>query len=449
MVRKFEDYIHQHNICNKEQKILLAISGGIDSVVMLHLFIQAGYNCTIAHCNFKLRGKEADHDESFVVSLAAKYKLELHNISFDTKEYAKLNGISIEMAARTLRYNWFEQIRIKTNCEFIATAHHQNDVVETFLMNIARGTGIRGLSGIKEKNDRQIIRPMLFAMRKDIEEYCNLNKLEFCSDSTNSQTRYVRNKFRHLIIPFFEEINPSFNQTIIRNIQRFRDIETIYLQDIEAKKSQCIEQKNADFYIHIPQLELLSPLKTYLLEFLRPFDFSNDLVDDILENLHHTSGRQFFSSTHRLIKDRNYLIVTELTKLNDECEYQIDENIQSIFHPINLEISKLENNHEFNIPINNQLACLDADKVIFPLTLRKWQKGDFFFPLGMKNKKKLSDFFNDNKFSLLDKENCWLLCSQNEIVWIVGYRIDNRFRISNETKNILQINWLKNSNVKD
>ncbi len=438
MLKRFVEYVKQNRIIDKNEKTLLAVSGGIDSVVMLNLFTKAGFKCAIAHCNFHLRNKEYDADDQFVSQLAQRYNVDYYKIDFDTKNYAQEHGVSVEMAARTLRYEWFEKIRIESKSAYIATAHHQNDVVETFFMNLARGTGIRGLSGIKIKNERHIIRPMLFAQRKDIEEYCHLENLEYRIDSTNSQTKYVRNKFRHLILPFFEEVNPSFNQTVIRNVERFRDIEQIYLSEIHNKQQSCVSERNGAIYIDIEKLVELNPIKPYLLEFLRPYNFTYDLIEEIIPHLGDISGKQFFSSSHRLIKDRHELIITKLNTAV-EIEVQIKENEIVIEKPIKLAISRLDKSEEFSFSKKNEIACFDLDKVSFPLTLRKWKIGDHFFPLGMKNKKKLSDFFNDNKFSILDKENTWLLISNDQIMWIVGKRIDNRFKITEETKRILQI----------
>lgn len=437
MIREFQNFIDKNQLFDRKQKILLTVSGGIDSISMLHLFHKAGIDIGVAHCNFKLRGEESDEDEIFVRNMAAMLAVPFHVIRFNTREYARQEGISIEMAARDLRYKWFEEIRVQYKYDYIATAHNLNDVVETFFLNIVRGTGIKGLTGIKPKSNH-LIRPMLFASRRQIEAYCLENDLHFREDSSNASVKFSRNKIRHLILPVLEKINPNFLQTAVENIQRLSETEQIYFSKVgEVKKQVCFE-KEGSFYIDLTKMKEIEPQSSYLYEFLAPFNFSRDNVAEIVEAMDGISGKQFFSSTHRLLKDRDYLIITGIKKQED-LKYYIDEGMTQINGPVKLKLRVIKNEEGFKLPLNSQIACLDYDRITFPLILRHWQKGDYFRPLGMKDIKKLSDYFIDNKLSLIEKEQAWLLTSENKIVWIVGRRLDDRYKITDRTRNILVV----------
>lgn len=435
MLTKFKDFIANNNLFNEHEEILLAVSGGIDSCVMADLFIKGNINCGIAHCNFKLRDKDSDLDEEFVEQIAAKNNLPFYTTSFDTETYAKNNGISIQMAARELRYHWFEHIRQQDNFAYIAIAHNSNDIVETFLMNLTRGTGIKGLTGIASKNDN-IIRPLLFASRNEIIQYSIDNNINFREDSSNSVTKYTRNKIRHNIIPVFNEINPNFNHTILENIQRLKSVEKIYHKDIAQKAKLVVSKMNNNTLIEISELLKLDDYRNYLYEFLQPYNFSNLVLNDIESSLNKTSGKVFYSSTHKLLKDREHLIITKLTD-ESHVKYYIDEDIDIIAKPINISIRKDFKDDNFVVPKQSDIACLDIDKLDFPLIIRKWERGDYFMPLGMTQLKKISDFFIDSKMSIYEKENTWLLLSGNKIVWIIGKRIDERFKITDNTKNVV------------
>ncbi|MFA6925199.1 MAG: tRNA lysidine(34) synthetase TilS [Bacteroidales bacterium] len=435
MLKLFTEFIKKENLFEKNDKIILAVSGGIDSIVMCDLFYNAEFNFSIAHCNFGLRGQESDMDELFVQQTAHKYKVSFFSELFETKKYSEENKISIQMAARELRYGWFNWLTETTNYKYVAIAHHFDDVVETFFINILRGTGISGLHGIATKN-KKIIRPLLFAKRKDIEEYVLKNKLKFREDSSNNENKYVRNKIRHDIIPVFKKIHPEFDNTIKSNIERVKDVEEIYKNEIEkVRKNLLIINKNY-ISISIEELKKVNPLRTYLYELLSPFNFNFSNIQNIIENLDDISGKQFLSSTHRLIKDRSELIIT---KINDEQknEYLINLDDTLIEVPLKISISKAAFNKNAEILKNKNIATFDADKLSFPLKIRKWENGDYFYPFGMKNRKKLSDFFIDEKFSLVEKENTWVICSENKIAWLAGHRIDDRFRVDDKTKNIV------------
>ncbi len=439
MLIEFIKYCQKEKLFKPVDKILLAVSGGVDSVVMCELFYLAGYKFGIAHCNFKLRGKESDEDEKFVRDLANKYKAKFYLKTFETNKYAVSNGISIQMAARELRYIWFEELLKSENYKYVAAAHHSDDQIETFFINILRGTGIAGLHGILPKQNN-IIHPLLFSNRKRIEDFRKKNNLKFREDSSNKSEKYLRNKIRHSIIPLLKDINPEFEQIINKNIERFRETEKIYAGHIEREKNKIIEIQEDKIVFPIKKLKKSDSLSTYLYEFLYPYNFSFNVIEDIVAALDDISGKQFFSPTHRLIKDREELIITP-QKHQDHSVEQYIVNEESIDEPINLKIDKVFSVRDFKIPQSNNIACLDHEKLKFPLILKKWKEGDYFYPLGLNSRKKLSDFFIDRKFSLLDKENAWLLCSGNKIVWIVGFRIDNRFKITKRTKKIFQIEY--------
>ncbi|NOQ24335.1 MAG: tRNA lysidine(34) synthetase TilS [Bacteroidales bacterium] len=437
MQKDFQQFIDSNKLCSNNNRLLLGISGGIDSICMFHLFRQLEFPIGIAHCNFQLRGSESDQDEVFVRNLANQYDIPFFTIRFDTKELAESKGISIQMAARELRYSWFEEIRDKYSYDYITIAHNRDDVVETFLINLTRGSGIKGFTGIKPKSGN-IIRPLLYASRNEIVEYINKQNFKYREDSSNKSVKYSRNLIRHEIIPLFEKINSSFRETVIENISKLKDTETIYNTSIDNTKNSILRIEDQKMLISLEKLNHLNPLSSYLFEILKPYGFSGAQSLDIIDSLEGISGKQFFSATHRLIKDRNDLIIEEIQQIQNKI-YYIDQEAENITSPINLNITKQELNDEFKIIKSNNIGFFDLDKIEFPLILRKWKKGDYFMPLGMTNLKKLSDFFIDNKLSLIDKENTWILENCNKIIWIVGQRIDERFKISDKTTNILKI----------
>ena len=436
MLGRFTSFITGNNLCSENDKILLAVSGGIDSIVMLDLFVKAGYICAIANCNFNLRGEESDQDLLFVKKLSEEHNIPFFTTSFNTGEYADNNRISIQMAARLLRYEWFEEIRINSNYDKISTAHNKNDIIETFLINLIRGTGIRGLTGIPVRSDH-IIRPLLCFTREEIEKYSDETSLQWREDSSNSQTRYARNKIRHLIIPALKELNPSIVNTMTDNTNRLKEVEDIYLHSLEKARKNLVVRESDHSWISVNELKKLTPLYTWTYELVKDFDFSPHIVKDIVKNMDAESGRQFFSSTHRLVKDRNKLIIHPL-KDTENKRFYIEDPSQDTEEPVRLELNILPPAGMDEIPADQSVAWFDLDLLEFPLMIRKWEPGDYFMPLGMKNMKKLSDFFIDNKFSLPEKENTWLLISGNKIAWIIGKRIDERFRISEDTRRILQ-----------
>jgi len=443
MLEKLKQYVKEHKLFNPDEPILLATSGGVDSMVMAELFHQAGYNFAIAHCNFNLRGSESNQDEAFVASMAKTYKVRFFVKQFKTREYAGFNKVSVQMACRTLRYDWFEELLQTEGYKSIATAHHLDDQIETFFINILRGTGIGGLHGILPVRAK-IIHPMMFAYRRQIEEFAMDEAVAFREDSSNRTSKYVRNKIRHDLIPLLGEINPEFRKTITDTIDRIRETELLLDKHLEALATDLIKDEEGVLKIEIKKLRTLEPVDLYLYELLQPYNFNRPVCIEIANSLDEIPGKQFFSGTHRLLKDREVLIITE-TDLEDNvtvAETPIEEFATEVTKPIRLRLSSISNSPDLKIPKSGSIVMLDAAKIKYPLKLRKWMDGDSFIPYGMTNNKKLSDYFIDNKFSIVEKENAWLLISGNSIAWLVGNRIANPFRITNDTKNILKIELL-------
>lgn len=420
----------------KKSKLLIAISGGLDSVVLTHLCHKANLDFALAHCNFNLRAKESDADEAFVLDLAETLERELFIQNFDTKTYATTQRLSIQMAARELRYEWFQEIAAKLHFDYILTAHHADDNLETLLINLTRGTGIDGLTGIPEVNDN-IVRPLLKFSRDAIESYTKKEQLKWREDSSNASTKYLRNKLRHEVIPVLKEINPQLLQNIERTICHLNDTADIVEESVGAVLKRAI--KNIDAHAVVYNVEAFIKLnnpKAYLFEVFKDYGFSE--WNDVENLLKAQSGKQVFSATHKLLKDRNTLILTPLTTKVSRDEISIsleDKAIETARGYLYFDAVEDISSHTKNE------IYVDAKTLNFPLIVRHWKKGDYFCPLGMKGKKKLSKFFKDEKLSLLDKENCLLLCSQNEIVWVINYRADERFKVTKQTKKILKISF--------
>lgn len=434
MQEQFVQNIEAKKLIRTGQKVLLAVSGGIDSMVLMHLFENSGYDYGIVHCNFQLRGEESDGDEIFV-----REQVQMHGIpsffkTFDTKEYARLNGISIEMAARELRYNYFEEIRRKYNYDLIATAHHQDDLIETFFLNLSRKTGIKGLTGIKDKSG-SLIRPMLFAGRQEIEAYAAKHYIEYREDSSNNEVVFQRNFLRHKILPLFSELNPTFNKNLLASIDNLRDAEEVYTSVLNRDKQLVLTESDGIIQIDIEALRTTEFPRLLLLEVLSPLHFNSSVVEEVYHSLNAESGKQFFSKTHRLVKDRDQLFISELKEYEEKI-YYIEEGDVELFEPFGIIIEKVDFD-DFDIIKKSNVACIDLKAVQFPLLIRKWKQGDYFQPLGMTGIKKVSDFLIDRKVPLHEKENVWLLCSGKKIVWIMGLRLDERFKVASDTKKVL------------
>jgi tRNA(Ile)-lysidine synthase len=429
------DFILKERLIAKDEKVLLAVSGGIDSVVMCHLFAQTDYSFGIAHCNFRLRGKESDGDALFVEGLAKQFAVPFYLKNCDASDYAKENKISIQMAARDLRFAWFEELCRTERYAVYATAHHIDDAIETYFINQIRGTGIAGLHGLLPKNGK-LIHPLLYTTRKEIDSYIKKNKLSYREDSSNKSTKYLRNSLRHNIMPVLEDIRPTYRDILIQNMQRFSTAESIYLQKIDEEKQKVCSYKEDKLTISIRALVALSNTSTYLYEFIKPYGFVFSQAEEIVESIKNGQpGAQFISNTHVLLRDRDDLILAE----NQEYRSAIIEiwtEKGEINSPINL---KWETVNDAIFEIASPMAFLDFDKLKFPLKLRNWEQGDAFYPLGMQGKKMLSDFFIDLKLNRFEKENTYLLLSGQDIVWVVGIRIDNRYRISADTKRTFKL----------
>ncbi len=428
-------YIEDEKLFNSDEKLLLTVSAGLDSMVMTDLFRLAGYNFAVAHCNFNLRGNESDGDEEFVKNYCIKHKIKYSVKHFDTKKIASEKGISIQMAARDLRYKWFDYLCDTEGFIYYATAHHKDDQIETFFINLLRGTGIAGLHGILPRQGR-VIRPLLFAGRDNIEEYARKNNLSFREDSSNSKVKYLRNNIRHRLLPVLKEINPEYRDMLTGNIERFRETEKVYRREIDRMKRELVFSEKELIKISISKLKSIESRRTLLFEILSEYGFNYAQVEDIINSIDAISGKTFFSETHTLIKDRNEFIIAKSESENEE-NIEIYSDTSYLINPENITIKTIEKTANFKIIPDPAFASFDKSKLEFPLTIRKWKQGDFFYPLGMKNRKKLSDFFIDEKISIIEKQKIHVLTSGNDIAWIIGYRIDDRYKITGRTKSVL------------
>jgi tRNA(Ile)-lysidine synthase len=451
LLKSFQQYIKQQHLFQQKDKLLLAVSGGVDSVVLCELCKQAGYDFAIAHCNFQLRGEESERDEQFVRALAEKYEVAFYSKTFDTKTVSQKEKKSIEETARDLRYNWFNELIGNTqlaksnevpavNCplpvaNWLLTAHHANDNIETVLMNFFRGTGIKGLHGILSKQNK-IIRPLLFAIKKELLEFADENKLQFVTDYTNAENDFTRNYFRNELIPSIQKVFPEVEENILKNIGRLGEAEQLYNQAIALHKSKLLEQKANEIHIPVLKLQKVQPLATIIYEIIREYNFTAHQTEEVIALLESESGKYVQSPSHRIIKNRKWLIIS-LNQTEEAQHILIETNDKKIiFSEGKLQIEK---HSTFDINHSPLTAQLDAAEIKFPLLLRKWKQGDYFYPLGMQKKKKLSRFFIDQKLSLTQKEKVWVIESNKKILWVVGMRIDDRFKITGKTKEVLQI----------
>ena len=460
LLKKFQQYVKQQNLFQPKDKLLLAVSGGVDSVVLCELCKQAGYDFVIAHCNFQLRREESERDEKFVKELGEKYGVEVLVKKFDTEKYGEENKLSIQVAARNLRYNWFNELtgnmqytignkqKVKGNksaetdyplpiANWVLTAHHANDNIETLLMNFFKGTGINGLKAILPKQGK-IMRPLLFAKKEDLTAFANLHKLKFVEDSSNASDKYTRNYFRNELIPGIKKVFPQVEDNLMDNLQRFGEIDILYQQAVNLNKKRLMEQKGNE--IHIPVLKLLKtePLSTIVYEIIKDYGFTAHQTEEVVTLLQSETGKYIQSSTHRVIKNRNWLIISP--NLGTEAQnILIEENEKQIEFAKGKIVLEVLTTTNLKPQTTNLVAQLNADEIKFPLLLRKWKPGDYFYPLGMNKKKKLSRFFIDHKLSLTQKEKTWVIEMDKKIIWVVGLRIDDRFKITGKTKNILQI----------
>lgn len=434
MLTKFQNELLKNHNTIQQKKLLLAISGGIDSMVLLDLTQKSKLNISVAHCNFGLRGAESDSDENFVNDYCKQHKIPCFINSFDTEKYASENKKSIQIAARELRYNWFFELKNKHNFDYIVTAHHLDDSLETFFINLSRGTGIEGLTGIRENEN--IIRPLLGFSRKEIEKYATENHIKWREDSSNTSDKYLRNNIRHNIVPLFKELNPDFLNSFSKTIANLQEVQSFSDEVLDEVLYKLIIQYNSNNYLKINELLKYKNYKFILYKWLSKYGFT--AWNDIYNLIESQSGKFVETENFRLLKNRNELILSEKNNNFLEKEFLISES--KIDYPIGLQISEVSQISETNNP--NEIY-VDKNLLKFPLLLGKWKEGLYFYPFGMQGKsKKVSKFFKDEKLSNLEKENSWILYSDNQIVWIVGMRLDERFKVTSNTTSILKIEYL-------
>ena len=420
---------------------LLTVSSGIDSMVLAHLFLQQKICFAVAHCNFKLRDNEAELDQQLVEDLCEKHNITCHVTHFNTKEFAEENKLSIQEAARNLRYAFFEDLRIKHDFDFIVTAHHQDDNIETLLFHLFRGTGIKGLTGIPQQN-KCIIRPLLSIPKQEIIDYAKSHNIAYRDDSSNVKNDYARNKIRNIILPIIEEAFPNTKQNMASTIHRLQDANELYTQSISHTSKKLIEQRGNDFFIPILKLFQSTPLQTITYELLKPFHFSYDQSAEVLKMKDSESGTYIQNELYRIIKNRNAFIITTLNKEESEHILINEDDSAITFADFNLTLKKIVPN---KVTQNNDkmLEYIDAKKLHFPLLLRKWKQGDYMYPLGMNKKKKVSRILIDAKLSLHEKEKIWVLESDKKIAWLIGIKIDERFKLHSSTSQVIQLNCSK------
>lgn len=436
MTDKFQAYIKKEGLFQPKHKLLVAVSGGNDSMALCELLGEAGYKFSVAHCNFTLRGAESDADAAFVEGYCLRNKLKYHYNSWDTAAYAKKNKISTQMAARELRYGWFEELMKKGKYDFLLTAHHLNDNIETFFINLLRGSGINGLKGIVPKAGKTV-RPLLFATREEIESYVRTKGIIYREDSSNKEDKYLRNRIRHQVVPEFKTLNPSFEQTLASELEILRQVNNIVSAEVEKKKKALAQVKKDMCRIDIEKLKRSGSPQLFLYEIIREYGFNSMQAASVYDALDGLAGKMFFSETHQLLKDRKHLLIRDKAEAEEE-ETSIYKKTDRVKQPVALDISyyKIKKGEEVRIPALKNVAYLDADKLNFPLKVTRWQNGDRFVPLGMWHPKKLSDFFVSEKMSLFDKDNQWILRDKEAIVWVIGRRIDDRYKVTPETKNV-------------
>lgn len=438
---KFVAFIKKENLFRPTDKLLLAVSGGIDSVVLCELCKIAGYNFAIAHCNFQLRGAASDTDEQFVKQLAKKYAVNFYVKKIETLAAAVAKKKSVEETARDLRYEWFELLRVENRYDHIVTAHHADDNIETVTMNFFRGTGIKGVRGILPKQHK-IVRPLLFARRLELENFLSQYQLAFVTDHTNAENDYTRNFFRNEILPMISRSFPGAKENVLKNIQRFKETETLYRQAVDSYIKKLLEYKGKE--VHIPVLKLLKtvPLHTIVYEIIKDYGFTAHQTEEAMALLNSETGKYVESATHRIIKNRNWLIIAPVSA-KEATHILIEKtDIKITFQAGELAIEKF-NAANLAFASDASTAILDAGEIIFPLLLRKWKQGDYFYPLGMKKKKKINRFLSDQKLSITQKENTWVVEMNKKILWVIGMRIDDRFKVVDATQQVLKFKFNK------
>ena len=442
LAKRLQEFIGTKGIVLARKRLLVAVSGGLDSMALVTLLQQMQVNFAIAHCNFQLRGVASDADEELVATTANKLGVSFFATRFETKEYAHEQGMGIQLAARKLRYDWLEQIRNQKKYDYIVTAHHLNDNVETIVNNFIKGTGLRGLRGMQVLKGK-LFRPLLFATRQEIETYQIANTIVYREDESNAEDVYTRNKIRHHLIPLFEEINPGFSRRISEQSKVFADLEILHSKIIAQQQKQLFLKRGDDVYIPILLLKKVATNRTALFEYLKNYDFNATQVDSILLSLDSISGKQFFSSKARIIKDRQFLILTKngAKKFTSILLEATDSSCLTTTGELQFETNSKE---YFTIKKEKKYATVDSSLLEFPLVLRLWKSGDYFYPFGMqRKKKKLSKYFKDEKIRVDEKEKIWVLESNKKIVWVVGHRMDDRFRVTEKTVQVVQFHFIE------
>ncbi|PZR28484.1 MAG: tRNA lysidine(34) synthetase TilS [Citrobacter freundii] len=437
LIDAFKSFISANRLFLPKQRLLLAVSGGLDSAVLCALCYECGFDFEIAHCNFQLRGEESERDEAFVKKLGTKYQVKVWLKRFDTNAYMKANKYSVQEAARELRYTWFNELLNdkETRLDVLLTAHHGDDAVETSLMNYFKGTGISGLRGILPKQGN-LLRPLLFAGRKELLDFALNQSLEWVEDSSNKSDKYTRNFFRHQVIPLVEQKFPEAAKNARQNLIRFRETEQLYQQALDMHKKKLLVRKGSEVHIAVLKLQQVVPFQTVLYEIIREYGFSPAQTSEVAALMDSGSGRYVQSSSHRIIRNRAWLIITP-AKAETPSLVVIDKPGTYDFPggKLDLRVTEVPNDHQ----ANNNIALTDASSISFPLILRPWKNGDYFYPLGMQKKKKLARFFIDQKMSATEKENAWVLEMDKKIIWVVGRRIDDRFKVRPSSERVLRI----------
>ena len=440
LLESFQKYIADNGLATADSRILLTVSGGVDSMVMLSLFTRSGFRTGVAHCNFQLRGAESDEDEVLVAEEAARLGVPCYNRRFDTTAEMERTGESMEMAARRLRYAWFEELCRTEGYDTIAVAHHADDSIETFFINLLRGTGLRGLTGISTHLGR-IIRPLMFASRKEITEYAVANKIPFREDSSNRSTKYLRNKIRLGIVPRIREINPKFTQLMRCNLARLSDAQQFIDHGIRRIREEAVTSQEGIDTLHIDRIDPAFPRGFVIYELLSSaYGFKSEVVDALCRALQQeATGRRFYSREYVACIDRGTIVVTRIPD-EDDCASAVERDTARSYcgnAMLTYEYLSIDTIQSFGVPPH--VAQLDADRLHYPLTLRRWREGDWFVPFGMTGRKKVSDYLVDAKVSVAEKQRQFVLVSGDDIVWLVGHRIDDRYQLTSQTENVLRI----------
>jgi tRNA(Ile)-lysidine synthase len=440
LLELFKSFNVKERLFAPADRLLLAVSGGLDSMVLAELCHRAGLDFVIAHCNFQLRGAESQRDEEFVIQQAARYGCDIRIRRFDTASYALSKKVSVQVAARQLRYEWFETLLLDGQARFVLTAHQLDDNIETMVMNFFKGTGIAGLRGMLPKQGH-VVRPLLFATREQLEAFAVGAGLNWMEDSSNQSDKYTRNYFRHQVIPLIAQVYPGALSNLADNLGRFREIEKVYRQSIDVQLGKLLERRGNEIHIPVEKLRKLSPLATLLFEVLTPYGFSPQQLDAVIALVDSDSGKYVVSSGegYRLLKNRNWLILSPLESIEAAHILVEEKDVVVRFREGGLRFERM--GMPATLDQGPLVALLDASRVVFPLLLRRWRPGDYFYPLGMRKKKKLSRFFIDCKLSIADKERVWVLEMDKKVIWVVGLRIDDRWKIGPGTASVLRIGY--------